>query len=80
MQFLTGPRVLREGAREFKGLKGVTHYRDGSTVKFTVGEYPSFKEASAKKREIQKKFPDAFVVAIYNGQRIDINEARRWKK
>lgn len=80
VQFLTGPRVLREGAREFKGLKGVTHYRDGSTVKFTVGEYPSFKEASAKKREIQKKFPDAFVVAIYNGQRIDINEARRWKK
>lgn len=80
VQFLTGTRVLRDGAAQFKGLTGVGYYREGSTVKFTVGEYATFAEANARRREIAAQFPDAFVIALRDGKRMDINEARRWRK
>lgn len=80
VQFLTGPRVLPEGSRQFKGLKNVTHYKEGPVVKFVIGEFDTFAKANAKKREVASLFPDAFVVALQNGVRIDINEARNWHR
>ncbi len=78
VQFLTAPRILPAGAKQFKGLADVSHYRDGSTIKYTVGEYNNFQEANTRKREIQKLFPDAFIVALRDGERMDLNEARQW--
>ena len=79
VQFMTGPRVLRQGSKEFKGLKNVGHYKEGRTVKFTVGEFSNFHEARSYRKEIVKLFPSAFVVAFQDGRRIDINEARNWR-
>lgn len=79
VQFLTGTRVLRQGAKEFKGLKNVGHYKEGGTVKFTVGEFSNFREAQSYRKEIVKLFPGAFVVALQDGRRIDINAARNWR-
>jgi N-acetylmuramoyl-L-alanine amidase len=80
VQFLTGPRVLPEGAKQFKGLTNISHYMDGNTVKFIIGKYNSFAEANAKKREIAALFPDAFIVALQDGIRISLEEARAWRK
>lgn len=79
VQFLTGTRQIKEGDSRLKGLTGVSSYKDGNIIKFTVGEYATFHEANARKREIAGMFPDAFVVVLRNGERMDINEARRWK-
>lgn len=79
VQFMTGLRVLRQGAKEFKGLKNVGHYKEGGTVKFTVGEFSNFREAQSYRKEIVKLFPGAFVVALQDGRRIDINAARNWR-
>lgn len=79
VQFLTGTRPIKEGDSRLKGLTGVDYYKDGNILKFTVGGYRTFAEANARKREIAGKFPDAFVVALRGGQRMDINEARKWK-
>ena len=49
-------------------------------MKFTVGAYRTFAEANNKKKEIAAKFPDAFVIAMRNGKRMDLNEARRYSK
>ena len=76
MQFLTGPRVLPAGAPQFKGLKNVSHYKDGNVVKFTVGEFATVAEAARMKNEIKASFPDAFVIAMKDGKRIDLNKAR----
>ena len=76
VQFLTGPRVLPEGAPQFKGLKNVSHYKDGNVVKFTVGEFATVAEAARMKNEIKASFPDAFVIAMKDGKRIDLNKAR----
>ena len=76
VQFLTGPRVLPAGAPQFKGLKNVSHYKDGNVVKFTVGELATVAEAARMKNEIKASFPDAFVIAMKDGKRIDLNKAR----
>lgn len=76
VQFLTGPRVLPAGAPQFKGLKNVSHYKDGNVVKFTVGEFATVAEAARMKNEIKASFPDAFVIAMKDGKRIDLNKAR----
>lgn len=80
IQFLTSPRIIKEGSSQFKGIKDVSYYKDGSTYKFTIGEYESFSGANARKKEISELFPDAFVVAFRNGQRMDLNEARKLAK
>lgn len=80
VQFLTGVKVLKDGAREFKGLTGVSYYKEGNVYKFTVGEAATLNEASILKKEIADKFPDAFIVAFLDGQRIDLSKARQWKK
>lgn len=80
VQFMTGPKVLHEGATAFKGLTGTSYYKDGGTVKFTVGDCSTFEEATALKKKIADKFPDAFVVAFINGERVDLATARNYKK
>lgn len=80
VQFLTGTKVLHEGASQFKGLTGTSYYKDGGIVKFTVGNCNSFEDAVALKKTIADKFPDAFVVAFINGVRVDLNTARNYKK
>lgn len=80
VQFLTGIKALKDGAREFKGLTGVSYYKEGNVYKFTVGEAATLNEASNLKKKIADIFPDAFIVAFLDGQRIDLNKARQWKK
>lgn len=80
VQFMTGTKVFKEGDSTFKGITGAGHYRDGNLVKYTLGECRTFAEAAALKKTIADKFPDAFIVAFCNGQRMDLNEARRMQK
>lgn len=77
VQFLTGPRVLPDGAAQYKGLKNVSHYKEGGVVKFTVGEFATVAEAARLKNDIKSLFPDAFVIAMKDGKRIDLNKARQ---
>lgn len=77
VQFLTGPRVLPDGAAQFKGLKNVSHYKEGGVVKFTVGDFATVAEAARLKNDIKSLFPDAFVIAMKDGKRIDLNKARQ---
>lgn len=77
VQFLTGTRVLPDGAAQYKGLKNVSHYKEGGVVKFTVGEFATVAEAARLKNDIKSLFPDAFVIAMKDGKRIDLNKARQ---
>lgn len=69
IQFLVTPRPLPSGDKRFKGLNPES-YRDGGSVKYTVGRYSSSREAARELPEIKKKFPDAFIIKTRNGQRI----------
>lgn len=70
IQFLISKNPLPPGSPKLKGLTGCEYYVDGSTLKYTVGSYPTMKEANANLPGIKKLFPDAFVIKLKNGKRI----------
>ena len=62
--------------KRFKGLTDVDCYQDGKLWKYTVGASANYQEIVTLRRQVAQQFPEAFIVAFRNGQRIDINEAR----
>ncbi len=78
VQFLVSDKVLRNSDKALKGLKDVDYYRHSGMYKYTYGSEMSFEDAESKARELRKLgFGDCFVVAFLNGDRIDINEAKK---
>ncbi len=65
----------------YKGIAPVCAETTASGLtRYTAGLFKEFANADAAKVEIRGMgYPDAFVVAFYNGKRISIDEARRLK-
>ncbi len=70
VQFLTSPSVLPAGSPKLKGIKDAEYYMDGGVLKYTSGTFSSQEEAAAHLRNIKKKFSDAFIIRMRDGQRI----------
>ncbi len=71
IQFLTSDKLLREGAREFKGLKNVSYYKEGGLYKYTYGSAPTSRGLNADLKKVTALFPGAFPVKFdANGNRI----------
>ena len=61
--------------------KDVSFYKDGGLYKYTVGESTDYNAILRMRREMAATFPQAFVIAFRDGERMDINEAiREFKK
>lgn len=77
IQILTSLTKLSTSDRQFKGLKGVEYYRDSNKYKYTYGASNDYNEVLRKKKEINSKFADCFIIAFRNGEKMDVNEAIR---
>ena len=67
---------LKDDDYRFKKLK-CSYYKDKNMYKYTYGSSPDYDEVLRMQAEIRKLFPDAFMIAMKNGKRVDINEARQ---
>jgi len=70
IQFLTSSRKYEKGSKAFKGLEPVEHYLDGGLYKYTYGSTTSQTEINRMLREVRRKFRDAFVIELVNGERV----------
>ena len=75
MQFLTSDRKLTANDSRLKGIADADCYKDGALWKYTVGETPNYNEIRRLRREVAKKFPQAFIAAFRDGKRMDLDEA-----
>ncbi len=68
-----------KGTDRFKDVENVMVYRHNGMYKYTSGNETSYAEAIRiqNKLRLQKKYRDAFIVAFSDGERIDLDEARR---
>lgn len=63
--------MLPDGDARFKGLDGVSHYRDtDGMVKYTVGSFSTPAEANSILKQVRKQFPQAFVIKMCDGKRV----------
>jgi N-acetylmuramoyl-L-alanine amidase len=76
IQIETSEVKLASNAPRFKGLEVMEYQQDGF-FKYTCGQFENdFKGANVYKNELrQKGFPNAFVVAFQNGERINLEKA-----
>ena len=64
----------------FKGLTNITYYKENNYYKYTYGNESTFEAIEQKRKDIKNKFPDAFVVAFKDGEKISVKTARQIEK
>ena len=78
VQFATSDIALNLKQEKFKAISDADFYRVNNTLKYTSGKFNALKDAQAHQTYLREKgFKDCFVVALKNGQRIDLTEARK---
>lgn len=75
VQILSVNRMLRPGSTQFKGHKDVDFYKDGNTVKYTIGATTDYYEIARIRKKLLDDFPQAFIIAFKNGERMDVAQA-----
>ena len=68
-------RELSLDSELFKGYKNISFEVDGSLYKYMIGANEDYYEILRLKEELKQEFPEAFVVAFKNGQRVNTGEA-----
>lgn len=77
VQFLVSSMPLKEAHARFKGLADVSSYQEGGLYKYTVGASENYNEILRLRRQVTEKFPEAFIIAFKNGNKMDVNAAIR---
>ena len=75
VQFMTSDRQLKAGDRRFKGLTDVDSYKERGIWKFTVGSSTDYNAIYRLRKEVIQKFPQAFIIAFKNGEKVDAQAA-----
>ena len=76
IQILASDRVLPQNSKQFKGLKPVSWYKENGLIKYTYAENEDYNKILKIKRKIvDPKFKDAFIIAFKNDTKININQA-----
>ena len=75
VQIMAADRQLSPNDRQFKGLQGIESYKDGNMWKYTVGASENYNEIKQLRKDILGKFPQAFIIAFKNDERVDVNAA-----
>lgn len=75
VQILTSGRQLRPGSQQFKGVEEVDSYQEGGLVKYTCGASANYNEIYRLRKSLLDKFPEAFIIAFKNGEKMNVVEA-----
>lgn len=77
IQFLASKELIKDTDQRFKDMKNIEHYKENgsSLYKYTCGSTNSYQQAKETLSKVRQKFPDAFLIAFKNGERIPVNKA-----
>lgn len=75
VQLFASSAKIKAGDARFKGLQGVDCYQEGGMWKYTVGASGNYNEIYQLRKEVVKKFPQAFIIAFRNGEKVDAAKA-----
>ena len=77
LQILASSSRLKANDARLKGQTDATCYEEGGLYKYTVGASEDYNEINQLRKTLQEKFPQAFVIAFKNGQKMNVSEAIR---
>lgn len=77
VQFLSSDKLLKDGARELKGLTDYSYYTQKGVYRYTTGNFKQVNDAVNYQKKVREMgFKDAFIVAFNNGERISLQQAK----
>ena len=76
VQFMSLKNPLKKNDKRLKAYANVDYYSEGGMCKYTCGDTTDYDAIQKTKTEVQKKYKDAFVIAVYEGRKISVKEAR----
>ena len=77
VQITTSDRKLSSGNSRLKGVDDADSYYENGLYKYTVGSSTNYNEIYQLRKTLLGKFPDAFIIAFKNGQKMNVQEAIR---
>ena len=75
VQILTSDKQLPSNSRQLKGIDSIECYKEGKLWKYTVGASADYNAIYRLRKNLLDKFPQAFIIAFKNGERVDAAEA-----
>lgn len=75
VQILAADRKLAAKDQRLKGLTGVSAYKENGMWKHTIGASTDYNEIYNLRKQVLKKFPQAFIIAFKNNEKMDVNAA-----
>ena len=75
VQILTASTKLPANSRLLKGETDVDFYQEGGILKYTRGASADYNEIYKLRKQLLDKFPEAFIIAFRNGEKMDVREA-----
>lgn len=80
VQVLASSKQIAADDKQLKGLAPIEVYRDNGLYKYTYGSSTDYQEMKQVRKDILDRFPEAFIVAFVNGERVGLGEAIRMSK
>jgi N-acetylmuramoyl-L-alanine amidase len=78
VQFATSDVALNLKQEKFSAITDADFYKVNNALKYTSGKFTALKDATVHQNQLREKgFKDCFVIAMQNGRRIDMAEARK---
>jgi len=75
IQLAFSSKKIDTNPENFKGIKNVECLEDGRYYRYLTGNTKSYSEIAKLQKEVQKKIPEAYIIAVNNGKLITIKEA-----
>ena len=76
VQFMSIKKPLKENDKRLTAYPNVSYYSEGGMCKYTCGDTTDYDAIQETKKEVQKKYKDAFVIAVHEGKKISVKKAR----
>ena len=74
VQIFASANAINPKDKRFQGEKA-QYYKENGMYKYTIGESNNYNDILEIKKDISKKFKEAFIVAFLNGKKINTQEA-----
>ncbi len=75
VQILASGVKLKSTSPQLKGQSDAECYQEGGMYKYTVGASTNYNEIFRLRKELLDKFPQAFIIAFKDGQKMDVRQA-----
>ena len=75
VQIMASGNALNPNDRQFKGQKDINFYEEGGLYKYTIGASPDYSEIAKLRKTLLAYFPQAFIIAFKNGQKVNVQTA-----